>query len=561
MRVDLLPENEAAGLSSQTSFRLEIDASSNPSPLGGWQINAPSTTQINIPLLSNNGSGFGLCQAYVDDPAGDYDLSNISTGIVKFNHSGYFELGFNVFIISQVNEAEGTIVMVLKNGQPIFGSPPATAFSRTEGDSYTQLPGYFVKNFPATANTKIEAGDEIVLTMIANNTTPGNDISIQACTNLFCTRISNIGILGSSSVVGGDTNLENLGTGDTILVNNGIYPASVQRNFKSLIAGTNVTITDSGNDLTINSTASGTPNSDLANLGAGNAILATTGVLPVTNTRNFKTLVAGTNITLTPTANDITIAAVAGTDTNIYNTSGSLTANRTMTMNGNNLNFSGSGGFNVRINGTINIGDSSTTNVTIGRTGFPTFLQSDQLTITNLPVYNANTFVTFNTVSKLVGYTTYTPADNAIFSVGMDAFTQAGPFSPSYQFPTGFALAFSTAFPTNHPGYNNAGLTLDLTTGVYSPSQTNEYEILVKITLKNDTEIPNFRLTLYNATTATTVSSCICNGGEINKYNTWSLVDRLTLNAVNNYAFYITLNNGAATTYTVSESVFSINVV
>lgn len=561
MRVDLLPENEAAGLSSQTSFRLEIDASSNPSPLGGWQINAPSTTQINIPLLSNNGSGFGLCQAYVDDPAGDYDLSNISTGIVKFNHSGYFELGFNVFIISQVNEAEGTIVMVLKNGQPIFGSPPATAFSRTEGDSYTQLPGYFVKNFPATANTKIEAGDEIVLTMIANNATPGNDISIQACTNLFCTRISNIGILGSSSVVGGDTNLENLGTGDTILVNNGIYPASVQRNFKSLIAGTNVTITDSGNDLTINSTASGTPNSDLANLGAGNAILATTGVLPVTNTRNFKTLVAGTNITLTPTANDITIAAVAGTDTNIYNTSGSLTANRTMTMNGNNLNFSGSGGFNVRINGTINIGDSSTTNVTIGRTGFPTFLQSDQLTITNLPVYNANTFVTFNTVSKLVGYTTYTPADNAIFSVGMDAFTQAGPFSPSYQFPTGFALAFSTAFPTNHPGYNNAGLTLDLTTGVYSPSQTNEYEILVKITLKNDTEIPNFRLTLYNATTATTVSSCICNGGEINKYNTWSLVDRLTLNAVNNYAFYITLNNGAATTYTVSESVFSINVV
>ena len=370
-----------------------------------------------------------------------------------------------------------------------------------------------------------------------------------------------VDLLPENEASGGDTNLENLGTGDTILVNNGIYPASVQRNFKSLIAGTNITITDSGSDLTIDASGGGTPNSDLANLGAGNAILATTGVLPVTNTRNFKTLVAGTNITLTPTANDITIAAVAGTDTNIYNTSGSLTANRTMTMNGNNLNFSGSGGFNVRINGTINIGDSSTTNVTIGRTGFPTFLQSDQLTITNLPVYNANTFVTFNTVSKLVGYTTYTPADNAIFSVGMDAFTQAGPFSPSYQFPTGFALAFSTAFPTNHPGYNNAGLTLNLVTGVYSPSQTNEYEILVKITLKNGTEIPNFQLTLYNATTATTVSSCICNGGEINKYNTWSLVDRLTLNAVNNYAFYITLNNGAATTYTVSESVFSINVV
>ena len=560
MRVDLLPENDAGNLTSQSSFRLEIDPSSNPSPLGGLQINAPSTAQFNIPLLSNNGPGFGLCEAYVDDPPGDYDLSQISSGIVRFNHSGYFELGFNVFIISQVNEVDGTIVMILKNGQAIFAAPPATAFSRENGDSYTQLPGYFVKNYPATANVKISAGDEIVLAMIANNTTPGNDISIQSCTNMFCTRISNIGILGSSSVVGGDTNLENIGTGTQILATTGILPSSVQRNFKSLIAGSNITITDSGSDLTIDSTGGGTPNSDLANLGAGNAILATTGVLPVTNTRNFKTLIAGTNITLTPTANDITIDSTGGT--NIYNTDGTLTGTRSVNMGGASLTFTGIGLVYLRPYSGIRICDTApSSDVLIGRTGVPTYLQSNQLTFTNLPVYNANTFVTFNTVTKLLGYTTYTPPDNAIFSVGMDAFTQAGPFSPSYQFPGGFSLAFSTSFPANHPGYNNAGVTLDLTTGVYSPSQTNEYEILVKITLKNDTEIPDFQLTLFNSTTATTVSSCTCNSGEINKYNTWSLIDRLTLSAANNYAFYITLNNGAGTSYDVSDTLFSINLV
>jgi len=309
MRVDLLPENEASNLSSQSSFRLEIDASSNPSPLGGWQINAPSTTQINIPLLSNNGPGFGLCEAYVDDPPGDYDLSQISSGIVRFNNSGYFELGFNVFIISQVNETNGTIVMILKNGQAIFTAPPATAFSRTEGDSYTQLPGYFVKNFPATANVKISAGDEIILAIIANNTTPGNDISIQSCTNLFCTRISNIGILGSGSAVSGDTNLENSGAGTQILSNAGIYPGSVQRNFKTLIAGTDITITDSGTEITINSTGGGggvtlsnlipapTPGTEnlLDNPGTG------------TGPFNFKALVSGAGIDVTSGPTDVTI--------------------------------------------------------------------------------------------------------------------------------------------------------------------------------------------------------------------------------------------------------------
>lgn len=560
MRVDLLPENEASNLSSQSSFRLEIDASSNPSPLGGWQINAPSTTQINIPLLSNNGPGFGLCEAYVDDPPGDYDLSQISSGIVRFNNSGYFELGFNVFIISQVNETNGTIVMILKNGQAIFAAPPATAFSRSQGDSYTQLPGYFVKNFPATANVKISAGDEIILAIIANNTTPGNDISIQSCTNLFCTRISNIGILGSGSAVSGDTNLENSGAGTQILSNAGIYPGSVQRNFKTLIAGTNISFTDSGSDITIDASGGGTPNSDLANLGVGNAILATTGILPVTNTRNFKTLIAGSNITLTPTANDITIASTGGT--NIYNSDGTLTGNRTLTMGGANLTFSGTGQIRLRNTSGVLIQDiAGTSDVLIGRTGAATYLQSNQITVSNLPVYNANTFVTFNTVSKLIGYTTYTPPDNAIFSVGMDAFTQSGPFAASYQLPTGFALAYNTLFPTNHTGYNNAGVTLDLGTGVYSPSQTNEYEILVKITLKNDTEIPDFLLTVYNSTTATTVSSCTCNGGEINKYNTWNLIDRLLLNAANNYAVYLTFNNGAGTTYDVSQTVFSVNLV
>ena len=76
------------------------------------------------------------------------------------------------------------------------------------------------------------------------------------------------------------------------------------RNFKTLLAGTNITLTNDANTVTI---TGATPNTTFSNLGLGETVLSTSGTLPVTSTRSFKTLLAGTNITLSSDANSITI--------------------------------------------------------------------------------------------------------------------------------------------------------------------------------------------------------------------------------------------------------------
>lgn len=76
----------------------------------------------------------------------------------------------------------------------------------------------------------------------------------------------------------------------------------------TLAAGTNIKLTDNGsNQITIDATDTGEVNT-ASNLGAGQGVFAQ----KVAADLQFKSLVAGTNITLTPTGNDITIAASGG---------------------------------------------------------------------------------------------------------------------------------------------------------------------------------------------------------------------------------------------------------
>jgi len=82
----------------------------------------------------------------------------------------------------------------------------------------------------------------------------------------------------------------------------------VTLNFKSLIQGTNITITNNADDITIDGPVPGEVNL-AANVGVGAGLVFRdkTGV-----TLNLKSLLAGANITLTNNADDITIAAAAG---------------------------------------------------------------------------------------------------------------------------------------------------------------------------------------------------------------------------------------------------------
>jgi len=82
----------------------------------------------------------------------------------------------------------------------------------------------------------------------------------------------------------------------------------VTLNFKTLIQGTNITITNNANDITIDGPVPGEVNLG-ANVGSGVGLLFRdkTGV-----TLNIKRLIQGAGITLTNGADDVTIAAAAG---------------------------------------------------------------------------------------------------------------------------------------------------------------------------------------------------------------------------------------------------------
>ena len=111
---------------------------------------------------------------------------------------------------------------------------------------------------------------------------------------------------------GQDNTASNVGSGEGIFVSK----VGVDLRFRSLIAGTNITLASDGTSVTISSTDTGEANT-ASNLGAGTGLFTTkAGVnLP------FRSLVGGTNVNLTNDTNTVTINA---TDTGEVNTASNL---------------------------------------------------------------------------------------------------------------------------------------------------------------------------------------------------------------------------------------------
>lgn len=116
-------------------------------------------------------------------------------------------------------------------------------------------------------------------------------------------RITNGGALNASG--SGETNTASNLSGGT-----GIFAQKVASDlqFKSLVAGTNVSITNNSNTITISATGGSGETNTASNLGAGSGVFAQ----KVSSDLQFKSLVAGSNISITSAANTLTIASTGG---------------------------------------------------------------------------------------------------------------------------------------------------------------------------------------------------------------------------------------------------------
>jgi hypothetical protein len=130
--------------------------------------------------------------------------------------------------------------------------------------------------------------------------------ALVAGTNITLSSASNT-ITIDASAAGEANTASNLGAGE------GVYnsKSGVDLRFRSLVAGTNITLASASNTITIDASAAGEANT-ASNLGAGEGVYNSKSGIDL----RFRSLVAGTNITLQSGSDSITIDASAAGEAN-----------------------------------------------------------------------------------------------------------------------------------------------------------------------------------------------------------------------------------------------------
>lgn len=111
-------------------------------------------------------------------------------------------------------------------------------------------------------------------------------------------------VIDAAGGAGEANTASNLGSGSGVFASK----SGVDLQFKSLVAGSNVTLTPTGTEIAISAaTGSGEANT-ASNLGSGSGVFASKSGVDL----QFKSLTAGTGITLTPSGTEVAIAATGG---------------------------------------------------------------------------------------------------------------------------------------------------------------------------------------------------------------------------------------------------------
>jgi len=208
-----------------------------------------------------------------------------------------------------------------------------------------------------------------------------------------------------------------------------------------------------------------------------------------------------------PSSGQITWGAapvIPPTPVTLYTGDGSLTGARTVNLNANDLAFTGTGGLRLQNTGALEVGANNTTSLTVGRNGVATTLNSNSITLNNIPNALASGYVTYNTATKVISYATYNEVSDAFFSYG--SATNTGVLG-------GLAVAiinWSLTDPPNHTGYylGTCGA-VNPPAGGFIITQTSRYQILFKVDLNNDTVPGRWELQLFNNTTSLPVCRSI----------------------------------------------------
>jgi hypothetical protein len=189
----------------------------------------------------------------------------------------------------------GKVVTIDQTAQPLLAIDRNLSIYRIENDSITIF---------NNQNRTIFRTDTIANVQNLAGTPIGNLQDVVLYLSKIVVRGSSVTEAVSGGGGGGEVNTaSNVGAGDGVFK----QKTGVDLEFKSLIAGTNVSITNNASDLTINATDTGEDNT-ASNVGTGEDVFKQ----KVGVDLEFKTLTAGTNITLTAGTDDVTITASGG---------------------------------------------------------------------------------------------------------------------------------------------------------------------------------------------------------------------------------------------------------
>ena len=292
---DSVQINSTVNSYSLAAARFGIDPSSNPGPvIGGLLFDPTLTTGGNfaLPMMSTS-IGLGIGDNYLDDTDNYFTL--ISPTELQINVSGKYSLSTNWFVLSN-DTLTSCAIQILRNTDIMFTAPPAASNAVNLVPAGTIPISALYSNlysFQTAIDCSLVAGDIIGVKLYCEGGTGGDTAEI-TLTSALCIHL--IGGTSSGAGSSGVTAVNSLGTGDSLLNPSGAGPVI---GVKSLVAGANITLTPTGDDITISSTGGGGPSWDIggnAGLVGPTEILGSTpsgGQILVSTTGNQLSVIGG----------------------------------------------------------------------------------------------------------------------------------------------------------------------------------------------------------------------------------------------------------------------------